>query len=131
MRNDSSETAAKALMNQWICLFGAPYTINTDRSTYFTAEVFQAVCRIAEIDHKLGPQRHPESQGKVERQNQLIAQVRCMCENKVEKWPEALYRVALIHNACQPETRQVSSAAHTAITGATDTGGGMDKRSVE
>ena len=67
--NNSSETAAKALMNQWVCLFGAPYTINTDWGTHFTAEVFQAVCRIAEIDQKLGAPKHPESQGKVERQS--------------------------------------------------------------
>ena len=106
--NDSSETAAKVLMNQWVCLFGAPYTINTDRGTHFTAEVFQAVCRIAEIDHKLEAPKHPESQGKVERQNQLIAQVRCMCENNVEKWPEAIYRVALIHNSSQSETTKLA-----------------------
>ena len=106
--NDSSETAAKALMNQSVCLFGAPCTINTDRGTHFTAEVFQALCRIAEIDHKLGAPKYPESQGKVERQNQLIAQVRCMCENNVEKWPEALYRVTLIHNASQSETTKLA-----------------------
>ena len=106
--NDSSETAAKALMNQWVCLFGAPCTINTDRGTHFTAEVFQALCRIAGINHKLGAPKHPESQGKVERQNQLIAQVRCMCENNVEKWPEALYRVTLIHNASQSETTKLA-----------------------
>ena len=106
--NDYSETAAKALMNQWVCLFGAPCTINTDRGTHFTAEVFQALCSIDEIDHKLGAPKHPESQGKVERQNQLIAQVRCMCENNVEKWPEALYRVTLIHNASRSETTKLA-----------------------
>ena len=106
--NDSAETAATALMNQWVCLFGAPCTINTNRGTHFTAEVFQTLCRIAEIDHKLGVSKHPESQGKVERLNQLIAQVRCMCENNVEKWPEALYRVTLIHNASQSETTKLA-----------------------
>ena len=110
--NDSTETAATALMNQWACLFGVPCTINTEMCTinvtHFTAEVFQALCRIAEIDHKLGAPKHPESQGKVERQNQLIAQVRCMCENNVEKWPEALYRVTLIHNASQSETTKLA-----------------------
>ena len=41
--NDSFETAAKALMNQWVCLFGAPCTINTDRGTHFTAEVISSI----------------------------------------------------------------------------------------
>ena len=31
-----------------------------------------------------------------------------MCENNVEKWPEALYRVALIHNACQSEATKLA-----------------------
>ena len=56
------------------------------------AEVFQALCRIAEIIHKLGAPEHPESQGQVDRQSQLIGQVRCMCERKT--WPG----VILIHN---------------------------------
>ena len=56
----------------------------------------------------MGAPKHPESQGKVERQNQLIAQVRCMCENNVEKWPEALYRVTLIHNGSQSETTKLA-----------------------
>ena len=67
--NDSSETAAKALVNQWVCLFGASCRINIDRGTHFTAQVFQALCRIFEIDHKLGAPKHPEGQGKVERTN--------------------------------------------------------------
>ena len=31
-----------------------------------------------------------------------------MCENNVEKWPEALYRVTLIHNASQSETTKLA-----------------------
>ena len=58
-------------------------------------EVFEAMCRIAGIDHKLGAPKHPESQEQCQRQNQLLAQVRCMCSNDVEIWPEALHRVAL------------------------------------
>ena len=30
-----------------------------------------------------------------------------MCENNVDKWPEALYRVTLIHNASQSETTKL------------------------
>ena len=31
-----------------------------------------------------------------------------MCENNVEKWPEAIYRVALIHNSSQSETTKLA-----------------------
>ena len=56
------------------------------------------------IKHKLGAPKHPESQGQCERQNQLMAQVRCICNNNVEKWPEAVYRAAFAHNASECST---------------------------
>ena len=34
----------------------------------------------------------------MERQNQLTNQMRCLCENNVEKWPEAMYKVQCSHN---------------------------------
>ena len=67
-------------MEQWICIFGVPATINSDRGTHFTSELFEGICKVVEIKHKLGAPEHPESQGLVERQNQLIAQVRCVCD---------------------------------------------------
>ena len=31
---------------------------------------------------------HPESQGQVEKQNQLLNHVRCLCGNDLETWPK-------------------------------------------
>ena len=60
------------------------------------------------VNNKLGAPKHPECQVLVERQNQLMAQIRCMCENDVEKWPDAVYRVAFVHNSCKSATTGIS-----------------------
>ena len=91
-------TAAVVLKNRWISIFGMPSTLRSDRGKHFTAEVFEELCKLSGIKHKLGSPEHPQSQGQVERQNQLINQVRCLCENDIEKWPETLFSVQCSHN---------------------------------
>ena len=92
-------TAANAVMDRWVCLFGAPEIIRSDRGTHFTAEIFTDLCQLMGIKHRMGSPEHPESQGQVERQNQLMNQVRSLCENNIEKWPDALYKVQYSHNS--------------------------------
>ncbi len=73
--------------------------MRSDRGPHFIAAVFEELCKKVGIRHKLGSPEHPQSQGQVERQNQLLNQVRCLCENKSDKWPEALYKVQCSHNS--------------------------------
>ena len=49
----------------------------------------------------MGAPLHAESQGQVERQNQLIANLRCMCENDVRLWPNRIYDLQFSHNSSQ------------------------------
>jgi transposase InsO family protein len=97
-------TAADAVMGRWLCLFGMPKTMRSDRGPHFIAEVFEELCRRAGIRHKLGSPEHPQSQGQVERQNQLFNQVRCLCDNDGEAWPSALYKVQCSHNTAMNAT---------------------------
>lgn len=105
---DTAKEAVQCLMEQWVCIFGVPSTLNSDRGTHFTGELFEGICKILGIKHKLGAPKHPESQGQVERQNQLLAQVRCVCDNDIEKWPEAIARVAFAHNSAENKTTGIS-----------------------
>ena len=98
-RDSTAQTAADAMISRWLCMFGLPGILRSDRGKHFVAEVFEVLCSRLGIKHKLGAPEHPESQGQVERQNQLINQVRCLCENDSEKWPDAISRVQFSHNA--------------------------------
>ena len=96
--DNTALTAAEAVRTRWLAIFGMPKRIRSDRGSHFTAEIFKELWRSAGIKHKLGSPEHPQSQGQVERQNQLINQVRCLCENDVEKWPSVIYSVQCSHN---------------------------------
>jgi transposase InsO family protein len=101
-------TAATAVYEDWLCKYGPPSIIQSDRGTHFSAEVFKEMCELAGIKHKMGAPGHPHSQGQVERQNQLNMQVRCLAQNKVDLWPQAMLRVAFAHNTSLNETTGVS-----------------------
>ena len=103
-KEDTAQAAIDAIINQWVCIFGVPVSMNSDRGTHFTSEVFKGMCSVLGIDHNYGAPKHPQSQGLVERQNQLISQVRCVCENDIEKWPDAVSRVAFTHNMAENAT---------------------------
>ena len=105
-----AKTAAEQVMNRWLCLFGMPKSMRSDRGPHFVADVFEELCNLTGIKHKLGSPEHPQSQAQVERQNQLLNQVRCICENDIEKWPDALYKVQCSHNAAINATTGFSPA---------------------
>lgn len=109
----SSETASRNFFDRWICMFGLPRTLSSDRGTHFTSELFQAVCREAGIKQQLGSSYHPRSQAQVERQNQLMDNLRCMCRNNVDEWPEMVPHLQFSHNTSRNSTKgTVSALAH-------------------
>ena len=96
--DSTAETAARLLFDHWICTFDVPVEISSDRGPHFTAETFRAMCRRLGIRQILGTPLHPEGQGQVERQNQLLRNLRCMCYNDVRLWPKKLPQLQFSHN---------------------------------
>ena len=74
------------------------------------AEVFKELCSRMGISQKLGSPEHPQSQAPVERQNQLVNQLRCLCENDPENWPRAIKKVQCSHNSAINATTGFSPA---------------------
>ncbi len=75
VRNDA-DTAATAVFDEWVCKFGFPLKIQSDHGRHFAAEVFRRMCELNGIKHVMGSVGHPQSQGLVERQNQLLIRQR-------------------------------------------------------
>ena len=105
---DDAKTAAKVLFEDWLCRFGPPKIIQSDRGSHFASQVFGEMCKLAGVKHVMGAPGHPEAQGQVERQNQLMNQVRCLAQNKPDCWPQAILRVAYAHNISENETTGLS-----------------------
>ncbi len=107
-QNDSAQIAASALFEEWVCKFGPPRIIQSDRGTHFAAAVFELMCHQAGMKHVMGSPGHAESQGQVERQNQLMNQIRSLAENNTDRWPKAMSRIAYVHNISPNATTAIS-----------------------
>ena len=105
-----AKTAVDELMGRWVSLFGVPERLRSDRGPHFIAEVFKELCTRIGIRQKLGSPEHPQSQAQVERQNQLVNQLRCLCDNDAEGWPRAIENVQCSHNASVNATTGYSPA---------------------
>ena len=103
-RNCTAENAATIFRDRWMCLFELPLTVQSDNGTHFTSVVFRQTCRDLGIDHLLGSPARARSQGQVERQNQLIDNVRCVANSQTASWPQALVAVQFAHNSAKNAT---------------------------
>ena len=107
IRSDA-ETAAVTVFDEWVCILGFPLTVQSDQGRHFAGQVFKEMCRLNGMVHRMGSVGHAQSQGQVERQNQLMNQVRALCDNDINRWPEALARIQHAHNTSINEVTGVS-----------------------
>ena len=105
---DDAQSASELVFEEWFLKVGPPRKIQSDRGTHFANQVFDGMCKLAGVEHKMGAPGHAASQGQVERQNQLMNQVRALTMNNVDSWPKALSRVAYAHNIAKNETTGIS-----------------------
>ena len=108
-RNDAA-TASEIVFEDWFLRIFPPKVIQSDRGTHFAGEVFRGMCRLAGVNHRMGAPGHAPSQGQVERQNQLMNQVRALTLNNGDSWPRALSRVAYAHNIAKNATTGIAPA---------------------
>ena len=111
-KDSTALTAATAVMDNWLCVMATfPRVITSDHGKHFSAQVFETMCQLSGIEHHMGAPGHAESQGQVERQNQLLNQVKCLCDNNIELWPEALLRIQYCHNISINSATQMAPAS--------------------
>ena len=55
MPNQTSETVAKILVNEFVCRFGIPSQIHSEQGLQFEAALFQQMCQLLGM-RKPGPQ---------------------------------------------------------------------------
>ena len=103
-RDNTANTAAKTLIDEWVTQFDIPVALGSDNGPHFVGEVFQIVLDSLGIKHARGSPFHPQSQGQVERQNQLMSNVRAVCLEKGVSWPDAIKGVVFSHNTSKNQT---------------------------
>ena len=97
--NQLHETAAKALVEKWFCLFGVPVRVISDNGTHFQGDGWRDIERHLWFKHVHTAAYAPWSNGAVERiHSTLKATLTKFCLNNNERWAEMLDRVSFAAN---------------------------------
>jgi hypothetical protein len=83
-----------------VCRFGVPKAITVDNGTQFDVETFKEFCDQISTKIRFASVRHPESNGLVERANDIIMTgiMKLIFNQPRGKWPEELIKVVWSHN---------------------------------
>lgn len=94
IRDIAANTIAKVFVNQYICRFGVPRTITTDRGAQFESNLFASLCKYLGVNHTRTTAYHPQCNGMVERfHRQLKASL--MARMNTTHWSDELPFVLL------------------------------------
>ena len=91
LQNTPSEAVARAIVEKWILLFGAPYSIHSDQGSNFCSEIILELCMLFEMEKTKTSSYHPQGNVMVERHNPVIADVIAKyCAGNPNTWEEML-----------------------------------------
>lgn len=67
IKNMTAETVAAAFYNNWICRFGVPASLTTDRGKQFQSDLFKRLSKYLGTKHTMTTAYHPQANGCIER----------------------------------------------------------------
>ena len=83
--DQTAATTSDGLLEGWICRFGCPYSIHTDRGTNFESQVFANLFQKFEIDKTRTTAFHPQSNSVIERMNRTFLNMLVKCIDQDQK----------------------------------------------
>ncbi|XP_065213391.1 uncharacterized protein LOC135840687 isoform X1 [Planococcus citri] len=92
IRNIEAETVARKFFEEWVCRYGVPKQVTTDRGTQFTSALHGELIALLGADHITTTAYHPSANGIIERTHRRLKQA-LRCHKKT--WTEALPVVLL------------------------------------
>lgn len=69
----SAQTTARVIFEEYVCRYGPPIKILSDRGTHFHNQLMQAMSQLMGYNHIFSTAYHPQSNGMVERFNGTFA----------------------------------------------------------
>ena len=95
LKDQSAETIAYKVTNEFFSRFGCPLQIHTDQGRNFDGNLFNALCSLLEITKSRTTPYRPCSNGQVERYNRLMLQIiRCFIKGKQQNWDQHIQLAA-------------------------------------
>ncbi|BHF71059.1 hypothetical protein SprV_0401411300 [Sparganum proliferum] len=113
--NMSADTVAQAIFNGWVCRWGAPDQIHSDRGTSFENAVLHSLCKYLRINKTRTTAYHPQGNGQVERTNRtLIGLLKAFVDRQAPfTWDDALPACMLAYRSTIHSSTQQSPFALT------------------
>jgi hypothetical protein len=108
-KDATAASAAKALIERWVCVFDIPSHIQSDNGTHFASTLLHTICEQLGIKQVFSSPWHPESQGQVERQNDTLNNcLTTLVGENPDSWPTLLPMVAYAVNSGPAPATQLS-----------------------
>ena len=103
--NQKAKTVARALLDEFICRFGAPAFLHTNQGRNFERSLFRELCSLLNIQKTRTTAYHPESDGFMERFNRTLENMLSMyVEDNQTDWDLHLQSVMLAYRSTIQDT---------------------------
>ena len=103
--NWTAATTADALLEHWICRFGCPDSLHSDRGTNFESELFTILLKKLEINKTRTTAFHPQSNAACERMNRTLWNMLAKVVNEHQTdWSHQLPYVLMAYRASVHES---------------------------
>lgn len=107
----TARTIASALVDGFICRYGAPVSIHTDQGTQFESKLFRNICDLLDIKKTRTTPYHPASDGLVERMNRTLEKMlSARVSANHDDWDLHLQRCLLAYRSSQHSSTKETPA---------------------
>ena len=110
LQNKDAETVGNAIFDVWICRYGCPEQLVTDRGTDFSSQVGEVLYKRLGIKHSLTAAFHPQCNSAAESFNrEIIKYMTCMLEEETTlDWEKYLPAMRISYNTATHKTLMTS-----------------------
>jgi transposase InsO family protein len=104
-RNQTAQTTARVLYEQFIVHYGIPARIHSDQGRNFESNIIKHLCDILKIQKSRTTPYHPMGNGLVERMNRtLLTMLRTLTEEKKSNWKAYVPALVQAYNCTKHDT---------------------------
>lgn len=95
----TAQTTAQTILSEYICKYGVPTTILSDRGTHFNNKLMEMMAKLIGYHHIYSTVYHPQSNGMVERFNgTFVPQLAKLQDRENNNWDEYLQPIVFAYN---------------------------------
>jgi hypothetical protein len=105
----TAETTSRVFFDEFVCRFGPPEKILSDRGSNYTSKLVDEVMKLVNTTHVRTTSYHPQCNGQAERLNQVVkTQLATMVNEEGEDWDDFLPPIMFAYRSLSHSTTGVS-----------------------